>query len=119
MKFALLVTAAPYQSAAPQTALAFAESALDGGHQVIRVFFHADGVHNGNRLAAPPAGELNIVQAWSRLAAERRVDLVLCSTAGLRRGVREATRAAGFRISGLGQMIEAGQSADRVITFGA
>jgi tRNA 2-thiouridine synthesizing protein D len=59
------------------------------------------------------------VRAWSKLASEHDVDLVVCITAGLRRGVREANLAPGFRISGMGQLIEAAILADRLVTFGA
>ena len=38
--------------------------------------------------------------------------------AGLRRGIKEDILADGFRISGLGQLIEAGIAADRLVTFG-
>ena len=115
MKFALLVRAAP---PGPPNALAFAVEALSQGHEIVQIFFQGDGVHAGNRLAAPPVAEANPVAAWSRFAAERGVELVLCSTAGLRRGVREANLAEGFRIGGVGQWLEAALAADRVVTFG-
>ena len=63
------------------------------------------------------------------LAKEHNVDLVLCVAAAQRRGMLdedEAKRngktsnnvADGFRISGLGQLIEAGIQADRMVVFG-
>ncbi len=115
MKFALLIRAAP-RSGSP-TPLAFARAALAQGHEVIQIFFQSDGVHHANRLAAPPA-EGNAVAEWSRFAQESKVELVMCSTAGLRRGVREANLAPGFRISGVGQWLEAAAAADRVLVFG-
>jgi len=36
----------------------------------------------------------------------------------LRRGIRDENLASGFRISGLGQLVEAGIEADRLVTFG-
>jgi tRNA 2-thiouridine synthesizing protein D len=116
MKFALLIRGMPAGNRS--TALAFAEEALDQGHEIVQIFFQGDGVHQANRLAAPPPGEFNPAAAWSRFAAEREIDLVLCSTAGLRRGVREANLMAGFRISGVGQWLEASLQADRVMSFG-
>lgn len=118
MKFALLVTEGPFGGQAAASALAFAAAALARGHRVERVFFYCEGVHNANRLAAPPGGESNAVRDWSRLAAERDIDLVVCINAGMRRGLREANLAPGFRISGLGQLIEGAVLADRLITFG-
>jgi tRNA 2-thiouridine synthesizing protein D len=117
VKFALLVTAGPFQAPAPETALAFAEAVLAEGHELCLVFFHHDGVHNANRLAAPPTPETNLVRRWSELARRHGVDLAVCSTAGLRRGVREANLAPGFRIAGLGLWAEAALAADRCVSF--
>jgi tRNA 2-thiouridine synthesizing protein D len=116
MKFALLVRDG---GPAPSTALAFARAVLAQGHEIGQVFFHADGVHQANRLQAPPPDEPCAAAEWSRFAAESGVELVLCSSAGLRRGVREANLAAGFRVSGVGQWLEAALAADRVMVFGA
>jgi len=96
---------------------------------VFRVFFYNDGVNNGTRLTVPPQDERNIVKRWSELAAEHKLDLVVCIAAAQRRGLmdkNEAKRhgkdadnlAPGFRISGLGQLIEAGIEADRLVVFG-
>ena len=119
MKFAILVNAGPFSSQAADTALAFAMAVVASEHDLVRVFFYLDGVHNANRLAAPATDERNVVRAWSSLAKDHGVDLVVCIAAGLRRGVREANLAPGFRISGLGQLVEAGMLADRLVTFGA
>jgi tRNA 2-thiouridine synthesizing protein D len=119
VKFAIVVNESPFDHQASQSALAFAGAVIGRGHQLYRVFFYCGGVHNANRLAVPPANERNVARDWSQFAAEHSVDLVMCSTAGLRRGVREANLAPGFRISGLGQLVEAAMLADRVVTFGA
>jgi tRNA 2-thiouridine synthesizing protein D len=113
MKYALLI-----RGPASSTALAFAREALAQGHQIVQIFFQGDGAHCANRLAAPPPGEAHDVTDWSRFAAETGTELVLCSSAGLRRGVREANLAPGFRISGVGQWLEAALAADRVLCFG-
>ena len=38
--------------------------------------------------------------------------------AALRRGIKDEVLAPGFRISGLGQLVDAGIKADRTVTFG-
>lgn len=119
MKFAILVNEAPFSHQAAASALAFAQAVLARGHELLRVFFYFDGVQNANRLAAPAAEAGNLVRGWSALAEEHGVELVVCIAAGLRRGVREANLAPGFRISGLGQLVEAASEADRLVTFGA
>lgn len=130
MRLGIVVTSAPGSHQAADSAWQFARAALERGHQVERVFFYQDGVHNGTRLAVPPADERDLPALWSGLAAAHGVDLVLCVNSAQRRGVLdrdEARRAgkdgqniaAGFRIGGLGQLVEMGHRCDRVITFGA
>ena len=43
---------------------------------------------------------------------------MVCVAAALRRGIKEENLAEGFRISGLGQLIQSGIEADRMIVFG-
>lgn len=119
MKFAILITAGPQGRQAPDTALAFATAVLARGHELCRVFFYGDGVLTANRLSAPPADERHPGRDWSRLAARHGVDLVVCANAAVKRGIREANLAPGFRISGLGQLAEAMVAADRLVTFGS
>ncbi len=126
MKFALLLTASPSQENAWH-ALRFCEAALAQGHQVPRIFFYGDGVHNANALQCPPQGESQLLQGWQALAAQG-VELVVCVAAALKRGVLDADTAqrmeqpvhnlaAGFSISGLGQLVEAMLEADRFVSF--
>lgn len=129
MKFSILVNEGPYTHQASDSAFHFASAALAKGHDVVQVFFYHDGVHNGTRLSVPPQDDRDIVNRWTELAKTHGLDLVLCVAAAQRRGVldrNEARRhrkdvdnvAHGFRISGLGQLIEAGLHADCLISFG-
>lgn len=118
MKFGILINEGPYQHQSSDTAYQFAKAALAKGHQIYRVFFYNDGVNNATRLTDPPQDDRNIVARWSDLAKEHKIDLVVCVAAALRRGIREENLAPGFRISGLGQLIQVGIEADRLVTFG-
>jgi len=129
MKFSILVNEGPYTHEAADTAYQFIKAALAKGHEIYRLFFYHDGVNNGTRLTVPPQDERNVVKRWSELAAQHKLDLVLCIAAAQRRGVMDASEAKrngkdadnlapGFRISGLGQLIEAGIQADRLVVFG-
>jgi tRNA 2-thiouridine synthesizing protein D len=129
MKFAIQVNSSPYQSNAGHTAYQFINVALALGHEVIRVFFYHDGVYQALKYATPPDDELQFTSQWSELARRHKVDLVVCISAAQRRGLLcfdEANRqgkqdddlAEGFRISGLGQLVEATLEADRFIVFG-
>jgi tRNA 2-thiouridine synthesizing protein D len=129
MKFAFQVNVSPYQSQAGDTALQFVKATLAKGHEVYRVFFYFDGIYQALRFAAPPEDEKQLTACWSELAKQHNMDLVVCVSAAQRRGLLtddEARRqlkqdndlADGFRISGLGQLVEATLIADRFIVFG-
>ena len=118
MKFGILINEGPYQHQASDSAYLFCKAALEKGHEVSRVFFYNDGVNNSSKLTEPPQDDCNIVQRWTKLAEENGIDLVVCVAAALRRGIRDENLAAGFRISGLGQLVEAGIQSDRLVVFG-
>ena len=129
MKFGILVNEGPYTHQASDSAYHFTKAALEKGHEIYRVFFYNDGVNNGSRLTVPPQDERNIQNNWTELAEKHDLDLVVCVAAAQRRGIlddSEAKRhskdadniAPGFRISGLGQLIETGIECDRVVAFG-
>ena len=129
MNFGILVNEGPYQHQSSDSAYLFAKAALDEEHTIFRVFFYHDGVNNGTRLATPPQDDRHIPNRWSELAKEHNIDLVLCVAAAQRRGMVDPDEmkrnnkdadniAEKFRISGLGQLIEAGIQAERLITFG-
>ncbi len=129
MKLSILVNEGPYTHQASDTAYQFVKAALAKGHEIYRVFFYHDGVNNGTRLTVPPQDDRNIVKRWSELAAQYELDLVVCIAAAQRRGLMDKSEAKrngkdadniapGFRISGLGQLIEAGIQAERLVVFG-
>src|SRR5512135_3558464 len=117
MKLAVLINEGPYTHQASDSAYQFVKAALAKGHEIHRVFFYHDGVNNGTRLTEPPQDDRNIVNRWSKLAEEHGIDLVVCVAAALRRGIRDDILAKGFRISGLGQLVESAIQADRLVVF--
>jgi tRNA 2-thiouridine synthesizing protein D len=129
MKISIMISAGPYTHEASDTAFNFTKAALEKGHEIFRIFFYHDGVNNGTRLTTPPQDDRSIVSRWSALAQEYNLDLVLCVAAAQRRGIADSAEARrhgkdadniapGFRLSGLGQLIEAGILSDRLVTFG-
>lgn len=129
MILSIQINEGPYNHEASNTALNFTRAALEAGHEIFRVFFYHDGVNNGTRLTTPPQDDRNLVKSWSELAKEHNLDLVVCVAAAQRRGIvdegeqerngKDANNIAeGFRISGLGQLIEAGIQSDRLVVFG-
>ncbi len=129
MKLSVMINEGPYQHESSDSAYLFVKAALAKGHEIYRVFFYHDGVNNATRLGTPPQDDRNVVNRWSALAQQHQLDLVVCVAAAQRRGIAdedEARRngkdahnlAPGFRISGLGQLIQAGIESDRLVVFG-
>ena len=129
MKFGILINEGPYPHQASDTAYHFTAAALQSGHDIVRVFFYHDGVNNGTSLSIPPQDDRNIAARWTALAKQHDLDLVLCVAAAQRRGLLDedeskragkatSNMAEGFNISGLGQLIDAGIQADRLLVFG-
>ncbi len=118
MKFGILVNEGPYQHEASDSAYLFCKAAIAKGHTVGRVFFYHDGVNNSTKFTEPPQDDRHIVNRWSKLAEDHGVDLVVCVAAAMRRGIKDDNLAQGFRISGLGQLVEAGIQSDRLVVFG-
>lgn len=129
MKFSIQINEGPYQHQSSDSAYQFTKAALEAGHEIFRVFFYHDGVNNGTMYGVPPQDDRNVQTLWSELAEKYELDLVICVAAAQRRGIMDedeskrhgkgaANIAPGFRISGLGQLIEAGIQSDRLMVFG-
>jgi len=129
MNFALLILGPPYSTQASASALRFARAALANGHNIYRLFFYHDGVHNASALVTAAQDENSLPQQWHALIEQHQLDSVVCIAAATRRGVlseQEAKRHGktgsnlrdGHELSGLGQLVDASLNADRVITFG-
>ena len=128
LKYAIQINTSPYHSQAGENAYQFISAALAAGHEVFRVFFYFDGIYHALRFSAPPDDELQFTARWTELARRHSLDLVVCVSAAQRRGLLTGAEAQqrgkmhndlaeGFRISGLGQLVEATLLADRFIVF--
>jgi tRNA 2-thiouridine synthesizing protein D len=128
MKFAIALFA-PSHAPSSRRALRFAQAALDGGHHIARLFFYQDGVHSASGNIASPQDELDLSGEWRTFVKQHQLDAVVCIAAALRRGVLSAEEAqrynkpaanldAPWELSGLGQLHEAAQMADRLVCFG-
>lgn len=128
MKFAIAVFSSAHAPSS-RRALLFAQAALAGGHEIVRLFFYQDGVHSASNNIVAPQDEQDIARQWREFVSQHQLDGVVCIAAALRRGVLdqgEATRyqrsavnlEAPWALSGLGQLHDAAQNADRLICFG-
>lgn len=128
MKFVIALFSAPHAPSS-RRALRFAQAALAGGHEIVRLFFYQDGVHSASSVVVSAQDELDLSAEWRTFVQEQHLDGVVCIAAALRRGVlnvEEAQRygrtaanlTAPWELSGLGQLHEATQMADRLVCFG-
>ncbi|NNE37113.1 MAG: sulfurtransferase complex subunit TusD [Gammaproteobacteria bacterium] len=128
MKFTLVINGAPWSSQSALSALHFATAAIDSGHEIYRLFFYQDGASNASLFCVPPQDETDIPAGWEALIAEHSIDAVVCAASALKRGILDAAEAdrydkpgsnlrPGFTVSGLGQLIDAAQNSDRVVSF--
>lgn len=129
MQFSILIKAAPYTSAASDSAYQFISAALQSGHQVTHVFFYQDGVHNASSFSYQQRDKFPQLQRWHELADVHDISLQLCSTAAKRRGLLDDQHAmqrlgiAGnadpvFEYGGLGQLVKIAAEAERFMVFG-
>ena len=129
MKFSIVIFAAPYSTESAATALRFAESLIQEGHELYRLFFFGDGVHNASKLTVVAQDEINLQLQWSKLIEEHDIDSVICVSSALRRGVLDQAEAErhelgtasayeSSQVAGLGQLIDAALHSDRVVNFG-
>lgn len=95
----------------------------------MRLFFYQDGVHSASGNIVAPQDELDVAAQWRAFVSDNGLDAVVCIAAALRRGVLNAEEAkryqrdaanlpAPWELSGLGQLHEAAQMADRLVSFG-
>ena len=129
MKFALQINASPTLSPASWTAYRYTQTLLEQRHDVFRVFFYHDGIYHALKTVTTPDDEPSLVTQWGQLAQTYGLDLVVCISAAQRRGIlsedemkrqnlSDILLADGFRLGGLGQLIEATLVAERFLVFG-
>jgi tRNA 2-thiouridine synthesizing protein D len=129
VRFSIVVHAAPYSSEAAASAFNFTKALLHQGHEIYRLFFFSDGVHNANRLTILPEDEVNLQQQWDHLITINNLESVVCITSTIKRGVLNKEEAErhnlelnsmyeSSEIGGLGQLVDAALNSDRVVNFG-
>lgn len=86
-------------------------------------------MHSASGNVVAPQDELDLPAEWRAFVSAQQLDAVVCIAAALRRGVLNAEEAQRYQrpaanlpppweLSGLGQLHEAAQGADRLMCFG-
>ncbi|GAA0314035.1 sulfurtransferase complex subunit TusD [Psychrobacter aestuarii] len=124
----LLLTKDPSHPMA-MLALRYAEAFLQAHDaKLLSVFFYADAASIANRLRWQSAEQFNITEAWQSLASAHGLDLPVCVSTALSRGITDTdngTRhqltgdnlAAGFDLVGLGELASLMQAEARMLSF--
>lgn len=129
MIYSLLILSSPFSGDCSRTAAAFARCAIARGHTVHRVFFLDTGTLASAANSVSAQDEDTALQSWAELADLHSVELAICITSALKHGMLDQTEAdrnkcpsptmdPAFTVSGLGQLVDAYASSDRLITFG-
>jgi tRNA 2-thiouridine synthesizing protein D len=128
MNYCLHITSAPFNEQGSSTALLFARALMERGHTITRIFFSGNGVQNGNALCVAPQDEINLPEAWQAIAESHKCEMILCVSSALKAGIINDTEAKrydkscgnilpAFELSGLGQLVEACLTNDRIVRF--
>ena len=94
----------------------------------LNVFFYADAANTANRLRWQSADQMNITQAWQKLAEQYQLALPVCVSTALSRGISDgenSTRhqldsenlASGFKLVGLSELAIMMQGDCRLLQF--
>ncbi len=135
MNVNILVTGALYSSQSAYSALRFCQAAVAAGHSISQVFFYQDGVTQANLYSLPLDDEFDAVNSWVRFSQQTSTPLVVCVSAGERRGLMSDEQVlehhlgrnaaidsngsahSQFSVAGLGVLHQASLDSERMVTF--
>lgn len=115
MKVLVIVNNSPWGSTLAVTALRMVQTMLGGGAEIDAVFFRGDGVYNAQPGRGTDGGTPDLADAWSGLANNNGIPMLLCSSAASRR--LDSAPGPGFREAGLAEVLERMAVCDRVVSF--
>ena len=112
-KILILVSASPHTHQA-KLAMADAKARLSQG-ETVSVFFYGDGAYTASRLLWQTADVPSITDEWARLSQQHNLDLPVCVSTALARGITDVDNAnrhsldgdnlrAPFRLVGLSEL---------------
>ncbi|MDO4441606.1 MAG: sulfurtransferase complex subunit TusD [Moraxella sp.] len=122
----LLITASPHSHKA-KLALTTAKQLLDAA-QPIHVFFYGDGTYTASRLLWQTADVVSVTDEWVKLAQTHGLDLPVCVSTALARGITDGENAirhnldgdnlrTPFRLVGLSELAMQIDGCDEVVQF--
>ncbi len=127
LRYTLILTHSPSLLESNLTAQLLAAEILAAGDIIDRIFFYQDACYVGLTTQVPGQGLEASYIGWVNLYQSHEIPLQICIANSLRRGVLDGSEAkryqnienlhTDFKLVGLGEMAEACQSSDRIITL--
>jgi tRNA 2-thiouridine synthesizing protein D len=127
LSYTFILTQSPAQQESNQTAQQLAAEILAAGDTLDRVFFYQDACYIGLKTQVPGQGLQASHQGWLDLQKIHAFPLQVCIANSLRRGLIDdiegeryqhiANLQQGFQLAGLGEIAEASQRSDRIISL--
>lgn len=114
MKFVVLVT---MSIANTYTALHFIKATFKKNYEVTLVFFYQEGVLISNNIYNPTQIEYNIQIEWQKLEKKHNLNLLVCTSSAIRRGIFLNNLRIGFHLGTIGSFVGACDIANKLIRF--
>jgi len=115
--FLIVIHSDNYASQSTRSALQFAQAVVQTGHQLKGIFLYQQAVNLANQHIDIPSDELDNRQGFIALKQQHAIPLLMCVTAGEKRGVTQSQVESHFTIAGLAEMAEIACDVDRLIQF--
>ena len=127
LRYTLIITQSPNQFETNLTAQQLAAAILNAGDVIDRIFFYQDACFTALASQVPGQGLETSFNGWVNLHKQYNINLQVCIANGLRRGIidteegkryqQTANLHPAFQLVGLGELAEACQTSDRIITL--
>lgn len=127
LSYTIILTQSPALSESHATAQRLVAELINNGDIIDRVFFYQDAAYIGLKTQIPGQGLQASFDGWLNLQKQNNFPLQICIANALRRGIVDNTEAeryqqletlqSGFQLCGLGEIAEACQTSDRIITL--
>lgn len=127
-EYSVLITTSPFHGDSAIRALAFIEGAIANGDTINNIFFYGDGVYHTNNLMLQTGDSHFAHGDWKHLATNHDIQLLVCITAAVKRGIVSQQEAhengigfanlhAPFEQAGLGEFFTALHECKRLVQF--
>lgn len=118
-RFGLLITSNSYASQSLASALLFAKTAVEHGHQIDHIFLYQEAVYSAASNIDLPADEPDISAMLASFCHQHCIPLLFCITAAEKRGVVSDTLPArkGYIAAGLAEFAMRQTNIDKLVQF--